>query len=88
MLEKEYEFYKKNKSTLLKKYQGQFIVIKDGKVEGVHPDEKTAYQESIKKWELGTFLIQHCLPKDEEVIQIFHSRMGLGTYLLLKHCLF
>lgn len=75
MLEKEYKYYKTHKESLLKKYEGKFLVIRDEKVEEVYLDEKTAYQESIKRWKLGTFLIQHCLPKEEEVIPTFHSRV-------------
>jgi len=77
MLEKEYEYYKKNKNGLIKKYKGKFLVIKNQKVEGVYGNEKEAYDESVKKWDLGTFLIQHCLPENEEVIQTFHSRVVL-----------
>lgn len=73
-LEKELQFFKKNQTDLLKEYEGKFLVIKDEKVVGVHDTEIEAYTEAQKKFELGTFLIQQCLPGNDSFSQTYHSR--------------
>lgn len=75
MLEKEFEYYIKNQEELVKKYKGKFLVIKDEKVVGDYIDKVTAYNEGIKKYELGTFLIQQCLPGKDNYTQTFTSRI-------------
>ena len=75
MLEKEYAYYQNNKKTLLKEYRGKFLVIKDEKVQNTFENEKEAYQYAVANFELGKFLIQQCLPTNEEVVQTFHSRV-------------
>lgn len=73
MLDKEYKYYKDNQNELVKKYKNKVIVIIGNEVVGVYDDERTAYQESITKHKIGTFLIQKCVPS-EEAVQTFHSR--------------
>ncbi len=75
MLEKEFEFFKKNRKELLKKYKNLYIVIKDEKVVGSYKTQSEALSESAKKFELGTFLIQKVLKNEEDLIQHFHSRV-------------
>jgi hypothetical protein len=74
MLDKEYKYYLSNQKALLKEYKGKVLVIKDEKITGVYDSEAEAYQDSILKYELGTFLIQKCVPEDE-TIQTFHSNV-------------
>ena len=73
-LEKELQFFKKNQLDLLKDYKGKFLVIKDEKVVGVYDSEAQAYTEAQKQFELGTFLIQQCLPGNDSFSQTYHSR--------------
>ena len=77
-LEKEFEYYLKHQDELVEKYTGKFIVIKDKEVQGVYESEIEAIEESSKVFELGTFLVQHCLPGDESVTQTFHSRVAFN----------
>lgn len=74
MIDKEYQYYKKNQKAFLKKYKGKILVIKDQKITGVFDDEVSAYNDSVSKYKLGTFLIQKCIPENE-TIQTFHSRV-------------
>ena len=46
MLNKEYKFYKDNRSKLLKKYKNRFIVIKNNKILGDYITEKEAYENA------------------------------------------
>ncbi len=73
-LQKELEYFKTNQKELLQKYAGKFLVIKNQEVQGVYDTEIQSYTEAKKKFELGTFLIQHCLPGQESYSQTFHSR--------------
>jgi len=73
-LEKELQFFKENQALLLEKYNGKILVIKDKKVVGVYDSEIDAYSESKDKFELGTFLIQKCIPGEESFTQTYFSR--------------
>ena len=77
-LQKQLEYFKANQKELVKKYEGKFLVIKDQQVQDVHDTEIEAYTEAKKKFDLGTFLIQQCLPGQESYTQTFHSRVALS----------
>lgn len=76
MLEKEFKYYQEHQSELVREYEGKFLVIKDEQVEGVYDTQLQAYTEAKKRFELGTFLIQHCLPGMSSYTQSFHSRVA------------
>ena len=75
MLEKEFKFYVDNQAELVKKYEGKYIVIKNSEIIGSYNTEIEALESSLKEYELGTFLIQPCLPGKENYTQSFHSRV-------------
>ena len=74
-LQRALENFKKNQKDLVQKYEGKFLVIKNQSVRGVYETEIQAYTEAQKSFELGTFLIQQCLPGKESYTQTFHSRV-------------
>lgn len=75
MLEQSFKYYLEHQTALVKKYNGKFIVIEDEKVIGVYASHSEAYNETVKSHELGTFLIQHCLPGKDSYSQTFHSQV-------------
>jgi len=75
MLEKEFAFYLQHQAELVEKFNGKFLVIIDQEVIGVFDSESTAYFETEKAHEVGTFLIQYCAPGDSAYTQSFHSRV-------------
>ncbi|MBI2623200.1 MAG: hypothetical protein HYW65_01320 [Candidatus Liptonbacteria bacterium] len=77
-LTKELQYFKEHQKELVQKYGGKFLVIKDQRVQGAYESEMEAYAEAKKKFELGTFLIQQCLPGQESYTQTFHSRVVLS----------
>lgn len=77
-LQKQLDYFKSNQDELVKKYEGKLLVIRDQKVRGVYDTEMEAYTDAKKKFELGTFLIQQCLPGQESYTQTFHSRVALS----------
>ena len=76
-LTKELEYFKQHQQELVQKYEGNFLVIKDQSIQGIYDSEMEAYTEAKKKFELGTFLIQQCLPGQESYTQTFNSRVAL-----------
>ena len=73
-LQSEFEFYIAHQDELVAKYDGKFIVIKNGEVLGEYDNELAAVTETKKAHELGTFLIQKVSEGDEGYSQTFHSR--------------
>jgi hypothetical protein len=65
MLEEEFQFYENNKSEIREKHLGKQIVIVGDQVIGVYDDIDKAYQETIKTYTLGTFMI-HDVPVNIE----------------------
>lgn len=74
-LDKEYQYFKDNRQELLKKHKNKFLVIQNEKIVGSYNTELEAYQESVKKFELGTFLLQQCVEEKSEEKAIFHTRV-------------
>lgn len=79
MLEKEFQYYLENQKELVKLYINKFIVIKNNEVIGVYDSHSEAYNASLESNELGTFLIQHCLPGELGYAQTFHSQVIIHT---------
>ena len=73
-LQKDFEFYLANQAEMVEKYDGMFIVIKDGEILGAYDDEIAAVKETQREHKLGTFLIQKVSEGDDEYSQTFHSR--------------
>lgn len=73
MLDKEFQYYIDNQLKLVKKYNGKYIVIVDNDVVGDYDSELMAYMKSVKKYPLGSFLIQLCKPGKDSYTQAFHS---------------
>ena len=70
-LEKEF------KNELVDKYRGKFIVIKACAVIGAYDSDLEAIQETSKKEESGTFLVQKCEPGKDSYTQMYNSRVAL-----------
>jgi len=77
-LEKQFDYFKSHQNKLLKKNEGKFLVIKDKKVQGTYDTEIEAYMETKKKFKLGTFLIQQCLPGEGSYTHTLHSQVILS----------
>ena len=73
MLEKEFEYYLDNQEKLLKKYDGRVLVIVGEQVVGDFDNYEDALFDSIKKYELGTFLLQECTEGEDAYTETFYS---------------
>jgi len=65
MLDAEFRYYIDNQDEIVKSYNGKVVVIKDNQVKDAYDDYQQAHVESVKKYRLGTFLLQLCTPGDE-----------------------
>ena len=77
-LQKDFEFYLSHQNEMVEKYDGKFIVIKNGEVLGAYDDELVAVTTTQKSHELGTFLVQKVSQGDAAYSQTFHSRVVLS----------
>lgn len=74
-LEKEFNYYLEHQDELIREYNGKFVVIKDDAVIGEYESELEAVEETSKRHELGTFLVQKCVPGSESYTHTYHSRV-------------
>lgn len=75
MLDKEFQYYLEHQQELASKYDGKYIVIVGDKVVGVYESNEGAYEESLKSYKLGDFLIQECSGDASSYTTVFHSRV-------------
>ena len=76
-LKKEFQYYLEHQDELVKKYNGKFIVIKDGKVLGAFASALEAVEKTAEQNELGTFLVQKCELGNASYTQTYHSRVSV-----------
>ena len=67
--EQEYIWFKDNLEMLSSLYGGKHVVIKGKKVIGSYPTFADACEETLKEYELGTFIIQECSKDGKPVIK-------------------
>ncbi len=77
MLENEFRYFKDHQDELVAKFMGKFVAIIGTEVSGPFESELDAYLAMKKDHEVGTFLIQQCLPGTNSYTQTFHSRLIL-----------
>jgi hypothetical protein len=74
MLEKEFKYYLDHQKEFVKKFNGRYLVIIGEEIVGDYDSFEDALGDSQGKFPLGTFLIQQCLPGEENYTQTFHTR--------------
>ena len=62
MFEKELEYFIANQEKLVAEHGNKTLVIKDCQVVDVCDSPLTAYLKAQEKYEVGTFMIQPCIP--------------------------
>lgn len=82
MLKREFQYYLDHQEELVKKYLNKFLVIKDEKIAAVYDTKQDAYDNATSEYELGTFLIQQCLPGTLGHTQTFHSQVIFNPIVL------
>jgi len=71
MLEREFEFYENNKPEIREKYLGKQIVIVGDRIIASYDNIDEAYQETIKNYTPGSFMI-HDVPVniEDEIVHL------------------
>ena len=62
-LQKQYDFFRRNKSGLMADYKDQVLVIADNLKVHAFPTMAEAYTFGAQKYGLGNFMIQPCTEK-------------------------
>ena len=74
----EFKYYLDHQDEMVKRYEGKFIVIKNGEVLGAHDNELVAIAETQKSHKLGTFLIQKVSKGSQDYSQTYNSRVAFS----------
>jgi len=76
-LKKEFKYYIYHQNELINKYRGKFIVIKGCAVIGAYDSDLEAIEETSRKEESGTFLVQECEAGKDSYTPMYNSRVAL-----------
>lgn len=63
-----FEWYLENQDTLIEKYNGKVLVIKDFSVVGAFDEEIKAYFYGKENFGMGNFIIQRCTSGQEAYV--------------------
>lgn len=74
MIDKNYEFFKKEEKKLKKIYSNEYIVICNQEVV-FHDVELNKAIEFARKLEAGSYIIQRCEMDETRIVQVFHTRV-------------
>ena len=73
MADRNYKWYKEYLSELVKQYDGKYIVIKNCGVIGSYDTFETAWTETLKHEQSGTFIIQLCTEDETQTAQTYFT---------------
>lgn len=68
-------YFTQHLSEYMKEHLGKFVVIAEGKEQGFFDTFDQAYCAAIKKFELGSFVIQECV-RESNSASIFYSPLN------------
>lgn len=69
-----FQWYLKNQTELVSKYNGKYLVITNSSVGGSFDNEDDAINFAVKNFGLGNFIVQKCSPGNSDYTQMYHSR--------------
>lgn len=73
LVDKNYDWFKLNLHNLVKKYEGQYIVIKDCKVIASYSNFDEAFVNTNEQEEAGTYIIQLCSEDENKTGRTYHT---------------
>lgn len=73
MQKENFQYYLDNQDSLVRQYKGKFLVIVNKKVEGAYRTMREAATQAVKRFALGSFLIQECTEGEEAYTQQFFN---------------
>ena len=78
MIDRQIDFYWKNRDELGRKYDGKFIVISEDLSIDQFPSVEEAYRFGEKTWGVGNFIIQECHKEPRVVTVPQYLKVVLG----------
>ncbi len=69
-IEKQLRYYKENEESLLKEYEGTFIVVSGDLQVDAFSTMKEAYDFGCEQYGIGNFLLKECKRKDARNVKI------------------
>ena len=73
MIEALFKFYLENQDSLVKKYDGKYLVITKDGVMGAFDSIRAGYDEALSRFGKGNFMLQLCTPGDEAYTRRFNT---------------
>lgn len=74
-LTKENKYFTENFTRLFRQYKNKYIIIKNQEVQGSYKNMDDAMRSAISRFNLGTFIIKKCEPKENIKEHHFYSRV-------------
>jgi hypothetical protein len=78
VLDNEFQFFLNNRKELVRLHRGKFIVIHNQEVHGAFRSQLDAIQAAMKKFKLGTFIVQECSDSEGSFIRTFRTRANFA----------
>jgi hypothetical protein len=79
-LDKNYNWFRGNHRSLLRRYRGRYIAVSKAYVVGDYTTEDQAISETVRLGiRPGEFIFQRCVPASEEERAVFHSPLCLSA---------
>jgi len=74
-----YRWFDDNRDVIISGHRGNFALVKDNAVAAYFQSEREALEHAKKSgFPMGEFLIQECIPKDEECMYYYNEAVSFG----------
>ncbi|MCL2809114.1 MAG: hypothetical protein FWD24_03485 [Treponema sp.] len=79
ILDDLYKWFDDNRDTIINNHFNECVLLKDKSVIGYYPNTKAALSDAQKKgFLMGEFLIQDCIPDEEEVMLYYNFNQAVS----------
>ena len=69
-MNKDYEYFMKNREAIISGHENSYVVIKDLTVLGYF-DSETSALVAMKEHPLGSFIVQKCITEKNDIIEFY-----------------
>lgn len=66
-----YEYFKLHQEEFQKTHFGKYVLISENEVQGFFDDFDSAYRYATNNFELGSFVIQHCVADGDDTVTFY-----------------
>ena len=72
----DFNYFLENMGNLYRKYGNKFVVLKNQKILGAYDNFNIALETTLKKEEIGSFIIQECFDNKDKMICHFQGNVA------------